>query len=330
MHCEKKLLLVCPRFFGYENEIASQAKKAGWKVTYIDTRPENNFSTKVMLRLGANWFIRKKLEKHHDLIINTLLNGHYKKALFINPEGFNERFFLKISTASISVEKILYVWDSISNKPLLRPLLNFFDKIYTFDNEDAATYKEFNFLPLFFTESYLKHTHTKEEKKYDISFVGTIHSQRMTIVESINKQCEDKGLTFYRYLYIQSRILFWVRKFTDLKYSGYRISDFKFNPLSQQQVADIVSDSTAVLDIEHHKQRGLTMRTFEVLSAGRKLITTNPEIMKYDFYNPNNILVIDRLKPEINDEFFRTPFDKYPQEIMQKYSISSWVDTLLS
>ncbi|URQ59611.1 hypothetical protein LQ939_12555 [Pantoea alhagi] len=264
MHCEKKLLLVCPRFFGYENEIASQAEKAGWKVTYIDTRPENNFSTKVMLRLGANWFIRRKLEKHHDYILNMLLNGRYEKALFINPEGFSERFFLKVSAASIPIEKILYVWDSILNKPLLKPLLNFFDKVYTFDNEDAVNYEKFNFLPLFFTNNYGNQVSLKEDKKYDISFIGTIHSQRMAIVESIGKQCELKGLSFYRYLYIQSRILFWIRKITDLKYSSYRIDDFKFTPLTQQQVADIVARSTAVLDIEHHKQRGLTMRTFEV------------------------------------------------------------------
>lgn len=330
MHSGKKLLLICPRFFGYENEIALQAQKSGWEVTYIDTRPENSFLTKVMLRLGAHWFIKKKLDKHHNYILETLQGGDFTKVLFINPEGFRESFFAKISNASLSVETILYVWDSIENKPLLKPLLKHFNRVYTFDNEDANNYSELNFLPLFFTDSYVSEDAATRKIHYDISFVGTVHSQRMAIVESINKQCDLKGLNFYRYLYIQSIILFWIRKFTDIKYANYHVGDFKFIPLSQQQVADIVANSTAVLDIEHHKQRGLTMRTFEVLSAGRKLITTNPEIKKYDLYHPENVLVIDRNMPLVDVEFFKNPFQPYPQETIEKYSISNWVNTLLS
>ena len=330
MQPDKKLLLICPRFFGYENEIVQEATKAGWQVTFIDTRPENSFLTKVMLRLGINWFIKKKLEKHHAYIIDTLEKGNFDKALFINPEGFRESFFSKLSQISDRLETILYVWDSILNKPLIKPLLKHFNRVYTFDSEDADNYAELNFLPLFFTDRYVEYSALSGRGKYDISFVGTVHSQRMAIVESINAQCRLKKLNFYCYLYIQNHILFWARKFTDLKYARYKSKDFKFTPLTQQQVADIVADSTAVLDIEHHKQRGLTMRTFEVLSAGRKLITTNAEIKKYDLYHPDNVMIIDRNIPEINAEFFETPFHTYPDEIIKKYSLSNWVNILLS
>ena len=49
------------------------------------------------------------------------------------------------------------------------------------------------------------------------------------------------------------------------------------------KINDIVSlykESEVILDINHPGQNGLTMRTFEALGAGKKLITTNTEIKK--------------------------------------------------
>ena len=70
------------------------------------------------------------------------------------------------------------------------------------------------------------------------------------------------------------------------------------------------------------------MRTIETLGAHKKLITTNIDIMNYDLYNPNNIAVIDRVKPVIKDSFLSTPFERIEQDILNNYSLIGWIKTL--
>jgi hypothetical protein len=72
------------------------------------------------------------------------------------------------------------------------------------------------------------------------------------------------------------------------------------------------------------------MRTIEVLGANRKLITTNTSISKYDFYNQNNILVVDRYNPKIPEVFFKLPNKELPSEIYSKYSIKDWIKDVFS
>jgi len=98
--------------------------------------------------------------------------------------------------------------------------------------------------------------------------------------------------------------------------------------LSADDIIDLYSCSTVILDINHPKQSGLTMRTFEALGAGKKLITTNAEIKKYSFYNEDNICIIDRDKPELNVEFFKTPFIPIDQPLLNDMSIVGWIGEL--
>ena len=94
------------------------------------------------------------------------------------------------------------------------------------------------------------------------------------------------------------------------------------------ETADAMTGHTAVLDIQHPTQRGLTMRTFEALAAQTKLITTNSAIQYYDFYDPENIAIIDRESPVLPDGFLDTPYAPVPKGVTDKYSINNWIRTL--
>lgn len=83
------------------------------------------------------------------------------------------------------------------------------------------------------------------------------------------------------------------------------------------------------MDVQHPKQIGLTLRCLETLGAKRKLITTNQDIRNYDFYNPNNILVVDRNNPVVPNGFLNTPYTEVNKGIYDKYSITSWVKHIL-
>lgn len=107
-------------------------------------------------------------------------------------------------------------------------------------------------------------------------------------------------------------------------------SDFEYTPLSANKVKDIIKVSRAFLDIQHPAQTGLTIRTFEILGAQRKLITTNPEIVKYDFYRSSNILVVDRMNPIVDLDFFYKDYMPLPDEVIEKYSLDCWLEQIFS
>jgi hypothetical protein len=60
----------------------------------------------------------------------------------------------------------------------------------------------------------------------------------------------------------------------------------------------------------------------------KKLITTNPDIINYDFYNPNNIQVIDGENIRFDAKFFNVPYEPIPEMIYNKYTLSDWVDVV--
>lgn len=71
------------------------------------------------------------------------------------------------------------------------------------------------------------------------------------------------------------------------------------------------------------------MRTVEMLGLGKKLITTNADIRNYDFYNPQNILVIDRDNPVIDEDFIRSPYEQIDENIRKRYSLEGFVRELI-
>lgn len=87
----------------------------------------------------------------------------------------------------------------------------------------------------------------------------------------------------------------------------------------------IYAASRCVVDIEHASQHGLTMRSIEILGLRRKLITTNQDIVNYDFYNENNICIIDRKHPAVDKGFFEKPYQMLDEGIYEKYSLGNWI-----
>ena len=118
-------------------------------------------------------------------------------------------------------------------------------------------------------------------------------------------------------------------KFTDKRYFKTNISEFKFEQIDSNSVNLINQESKAIVDIQHPNQFGLTMRTIETIGSGKKLITTNKDIVNYDFYNPNNICVIDRENPVVPLDFLKSDYQQLSEQIIKKYTLKQWVYDVL-
>ena len=87
--------------------------------------------------------------------------------------------------------------------------------------------------------------------------------------------------------------------------------------------------SRCIIDIAQSGQLGLTRRPLEALFYKKKLITNNPDLVKYDFYNKENIFIFGRDKESNLNEFVRSPFTEIPKAIYQHYDINSWLQNYL-
>ena len=87
---------------------------------------------------------------------------------------------------------------------------------------------------------------------------------------------------------------------------------------------------TAILELMREGQNGLSFRVFEAIALEKKIITDNENIKNYDFYNPDNILVLDKNMTNINSDFFQKPYNTLAKEYYNKYTLNQWTERVFN
>ena len=225
---------------------------------------------------------------------------------------------------------VLYQWDAVENYPHVLSVLDCFDEAYTFDERDSRSYG-MEFLPLFYHPGYQaigRRSKAKIEADYDVAFIGTAHPKKYGFVQEVIEQCEGLLDRKYIYHFLPSRLLYARHKLLSENYKRAAYSQFHFDALTPEETEEVVSRSWCMLDSPQDGQRGLTMRTMECLGARRKIITTNEEIMGYDFYRKENVYVY-RGRMDRKDPFFSSEYVDLSEDIYEKYSLRSWLETVV-
>lgn len=316
-----RVLLIAPRFFGYEQEIAKELIRTGHLVDMLPDRPFNSPFMKAVMRFRPELGGYRACERFFANHLEQFGRSDYKTILVVQGEGVTCNTLEGLRKAYPKARLVFHTWDSIENKPFSKRNLPFYDTCSTFDPVDAKKYGMY-FRPLFYTDGFDRSPDI--EFKYDLSFIGTVHSDRYRIVHALLEQLPPETRTFV-YLYLQAPWVYDLRRIFTNTVNGAKRSDFRYEPLTKDVVQTTFFGSKAVLDIEHINQRGATMRTMEALGSKRKMVTTNANLREYDFYNPMNIQIIDRKAPCLNHEFLQTPYQSIPEEIRQRYSIRQWI-----
>lgn len=324
----KKILFISTRTFGIPETILEKLREFGADVDFYDERPANTFFVKALIRINRN-FVGCYINKYHQCMLDEIKDRHYDYIFFIKGEAMSE-VNLKILFAKHPAAKtIIYHWDSIANNRNAKTLLPYFQKKYTFDRSDSCELG-MNFLPLFYFSEYKEVAKAKIPQIYDMMFVGTTHSDRYRFIKSLAKQIEKYGGKSFIYFFFQGKIMFYKHKFTHSEMKKLDSSEIHFLPLNKLELIELYKQSKIIVDAQHPKQTGLTLRCLEALGSKRKLITCNKDIKNYDFYNPDNILVVDRDTPLIPKNFIDKPFVEVNEDIYEKYSLDSWVQAVFS
>lgn len=321
----KKVLFISVSFFSYEKAIAKRLEELGAEVDFFDDRPSNSVFSRGIIRFNKN-FLNRKIKKYYNKILEEIKEKKYNYFLLVKGEAIPEFFLQKIKVMNPEMQMICYTYDSCEEHPRFKDLIKFFDKKFTFDRNDAKNFG-LSFRPLFFVKDYLDFKENSPETN-DLAFVGTAHTDRYFVGKNVKTECDNKNLKSYFYYYSPSRTAFYLKRFFDKNFKKFVVKDLSFEKLSHKKIIEIYQNSKSVLDINKPYQNGLTMRTFEVLANQRKLITTNPDIVNYPFYNPKNILVINRENPIIPNNFLKEDIVKMDEKTIYMMSLDSWIDCL--
>lgn len=315
----KRVLFIAPIFYNYHNEIINTLKKFGAEVDFYAERSYSLFYevSKKVSKFQHNRNINNYLEN----ILFSLSDG-YDFVFIIRGEILTVEFLKKLREKNLNAKFIMYQWDTSVNNLNFLKLIPFFDKVLTFDRPDAIKYS-IDYLPLFYIDIY-KNLVLESQKKYDIVFFGGFHSDRLNIVKKVDSEAKKLGLSFKHHLFISPIIL--IKKFL---FSEIKISDFKYIKLysvSNYKILDTYKKSKSVLDIEYNGQNGYTIRTFETLGSGLKLITTNGNILNEDFFDSSQIYFLDRNNIKLDKKFFISENRKIRD--IQLYAIDEWIKNI--
>jgi hypothetical protein len=246
--------------------------------------------------------VLKKLKENNETqdVILTI------KGDFIDPEAILK--FKKYTKKSIA-----FFNDSISRCPKIKKVHSCFDEVYSFEIVDCKKYN-LNFITNWI---YPIPQRGKNDIKFQVFNISS-KDRRFSIIAKIASLLKEKNINY--------KIIVFDKK------SKNQISNVKY--ISKQipltEINEYLHSSRVLLDINRSGQKGLTFRVFESIGLEKKLITTNADIKNYDFYNPNNILIIDEKEPNIPLDFFDNDYEKVPEEVLKNYTLDGWINKVLN
>lgn len=319
-----------PNFFDYPAIISKELTHMGYEVDYFDDRPSTNSFVKAAIRINKNT-IKTFIIRYFNKVMETVRSKQYDVFFLISGQSlsFSEEMVAEIKKCQPNARFVLYQWDSQQNFPYIKSVQKFFDKCYSFDRRDIEENKSLHFLPLFYSREYEEiGKKTVSEYSYDFCFIGTAHPKKYKFIKQMSEQLKAFYPNQFLYYFFPSRIVFFYRKLVNPELRKAHYNEFHYVPLKGEEMKTIYLNSRCVLDSAQAGQMGLTIRVLEALGACKKLITTNEDIVNYDFYEPENIYVY-KDKIDLNHPFFNHPYKHIDKEIYEKYSLRNWLKEIL-
>lgn len=307
--------------WGLNNKIADFLISDGHIVNHIDfskfhykyasflKRIENallkTFTNKNLKHMYYGQEIEKQLEKlveKQDLILTI-------KADFIDNSTL-------VNIKKYTHKSVAFFNDSVARYPNIKNKLHCFDKVYSFEKPDCEKYS-LNFKSNFIYSTIQNNSNTTTNK-FQLFNISS-RDKRYNLILEIAKKLKSNAINY--------KIII-----SDVK---NRVNENEFlevirKPISLEKIDEYIEESGALLDIQRKKQTGLTFRVFESIAKQKKLITTNPDIKNYDFYNENNFLIINPNKIEFSSTFFDKPYLPIDEKIVKKYQLKQWFDEFLN
>lgn len=304
--------------WGYNKHIKNVLEEKGHTVNHIDF---NTFVYKYpnVFFKAYNFILKLLFKKNLKAIyygkkINTILNENNQiqdiiltiKGDFIDPDEILK--FKKYTKKSIA-----FFNDSIDRCPRIINVISSFDDVFSFEKNDCNKYN-LKFAPNWIYD--YKNNPVEENFDYQVFNISS-KDKRLPIISRIAAELKSQKINYQILVYDKKN----KTRDNTIQYITKHI------PLAE--VKKQIENSQVLLDVNRPGQEGLTFRVLESLGWNKKLITTNTDIINYDFYNSNNILVIDEKAPVIPLSFFKKKYEKIPDTIFNQYTLNGWIENVI-
>ena len=234
-------------------------------------------------------------------------------ALFIRSDVYPDSFLREVMSRAKNM--VNYQWDGVARFAAAQQQIAHFDRYYVFDSDDYALF-EGEVLPA--TSFYFDHLPEVVPSEPDtIYYLGAHREDRKNAVIQFCQFAQQHDL----------KLNFQIAcpKQADIK-KIYPVDNIQFHEgISYQQNLQFSQQSGVLADFVISSHKGLSLRTFEAIGYQKKLITTNAEVAKYDFYHPDNMYIWDGKSCDGLLEFLARPYHVLDRAIREKYSFGNWL-----
>ena len=318
--------------WNYDKEIVAELKAQNFNATHINigNYKYKSFNDWFKNFISKTFFSKNlKIKYRQDYILETLEKiGLQDQILVLNPDLIETECHLEIKKHT--KRYIAYLYDSIarSKNPIEHLLNGIFDEIYSFDKDDCTKYgfikiNNYNYLP----ESKCM---TTSDKKYEVITISSF-DKRFESINEIAHQLKNYDIKF-KFILIGKNIVYKVLKFRFIYWIKHKKSinidseiKFQSKKIGLDGLIGQYNNGNIILDLVQGKQTGLSFRVFEAMALKKKIITDNNAIKEYSFFNPANIMVIEKNKINLDPNFFNLPYQEIDNNIYEEYRIDSWV-----
>lgn len=317
MNSKKKILIIAPFTNGYIKYPEAYLKNQGHHVDVFYT--DISFQYKHIFHRIYNVFFKLingySLRKAHreNIIKQFLINKQYDVALCIRGEFLNQNSHQLIRDNT--KQYVAYFYDGLKRVPRQKEVIPFCDKIFTYEKEDANNYG-FEFLTNYMPTSSLT-ANKSDDHEYLFYFIGSYDKRYQDLIKLVD-YFKNNNLSYKAKVKYKRPIK-----------SSHSIEFIK-ETIPIQDILKEVKKCKIVIDLQRrNQQQGVTFRVFEALAHHKKIITTNTDIVNYDFYSKQNILLINPNNPiHIPKEFISEPFTPIHPTVLNQYTVESWCNKI--
>ncbi|MDN3673911.1 hypothetical protein QWY99_12700 [Flavobacterium branchiarum] len=303
----------------YDHNIIDELKKRNIDANHIDASKFKYKYTsvfdKILNSINKAFFNKnKKVAALENYLVEQVKEwGHHDVILFIRPDKISRETHLELK--KLTNTYLAYIYDSCRRFPIDNIVDGVFDEIFSFDLIDTKKY-QFTFISNYIYME--KRAITLENANENIFIVISI-DERFPFLNNLANYLSSQSIPF-KFMLVGKKVP---------KNINQNIIYSKKLVFPEELKADF-ENSKIFLDLIRKDHNGLSFRIFEALAMQKKIITTNKSISEYDFYNPNNILILDENDSNINipEDFLTTPYQPLTTETYYKYTIENWVKTV--
>lgn len=318
------VLLCVHEYANFSSIIKESLEGLGFHVIQIDTKQEK-FHYNSFLQRVTN-FIKKtflqdttyKLKLKQKILEDKILKQLDKI------DTINYSLLIRADILSLTVIKNIrektdlmcgYQWDGLARFPTIYKYIPLFDRFFVFDPTDLLTKNTSPITNFYFNQLTTVSNNNTPRKAI---FIGSYFENRNNTLKQITEALKSSN--------IESNI----QIFTDKPKEIERVHQLGFTPIEKVQsyretCKNVLLSASILIDVNISEHNGLSFRIFEALGYGKKIITTNTNIIHYDFYNPNNIYIWHQSNIQKLEKFISSPYQQVNDDLKQKYSFSNWI-----